>query len=516
MTKLSEEAFLRKKLALLEQKVKIERGLPHLYLFKFYKWARLVFESDNKEIFLVAANQLSKSSTAIRKNIHIATEPSLWKKFWPNLLPVQKPNLFWYFYPTSPVATTEFETKWQQFLPQGEFKDHPQYGWKAEWDKGYIHSIIFNTGVIIQFKSYAMKIKYLQSSSVFHLTADEELPVAFLPELKSRLNATEGYFLMVFTATLGQLHWSQTMEPATKDEEKHKDALKMCVSLYDSMFYEDGTPSPWTEKKIKAAIANCPTEAEVQRRVMGRFVKAHGLRFESFNREENMSDKHPLPASWIVYSSVDPGSGGQSGHPAAIIFLAVSPDYKQGRFFKAWRGDGIPTAASDILEQYKLMKGQLVPAAEVYDWAAKDFFTVASRSGESFSPANKGRDIGIGLLNTLFKNKMLSIQRDDPELDKLVQELCSLGVDVDKTKALDDLSDAARYVASAVPWDFSGIELSPKVEEQLRLEAAPPKEKSLSEQRREFTLGIGQKSDESFDIDAEFDFWNEQTGNFEG
>jgi len=512
MSHQSDVAILQEKLRLLEQQKLIEDGLPHLYSFKWYKWARQVFESTNKEIFLVAANQLSKSSTAIRKNIHWATSPDLWPKLWPGLHKNQKPNLFWYFYPNLDTATTEFETKWSDiFLPQGEFKNHPQYGWRAEWEKGFIHSIIFNTGVTIRFKTYSMKSENLQASSVYMVTGDEEMPVEHLPELKARLNATDGYLLSVFTATLGQHHWCMTMEPPTPADERHKGALKLQVSLYDSQFYEDGTPSPWTDEKIARAKANCPTEAEVQRRVYGRFVKSHGLKLESFTLEKNMTDPHPLPVSWLNFGGVDPGSGGQSGHPAAMVFIAVSPDYKQGRIFRGWRGDGIPTAASDVLDKYRALRGKLTMTAQAYDWASKDFFTYASRLGESFIPADKGRDAGFGLLNTLFKNGMLKIQRGDPELDKLVQEISSLPMEYDKKKTVDDLVDAMRYAAMAVPWDFSDIEASTKVEDSLREERIPKKEKTELELRREFALGLDESADE-FDIDQEIDFWNDLSG----
>ncbi len=509
--KLTEVQYLQKKYDLLLEKKKIEDGLPHLYSFKFYDWTRKIWESTNKEIFLTAANQLSKSSTAIRKNINLATDPILWPKFWPSLMAGQKPNLFWYFYPSLSTATTEFETKWMdQFLPRGEFKKHPLYGWKEEWEKGFIHSIKFNSGVQIQFKTYTMKVRDVQASSVYHITCDEEMPIEFLAELKSRLNATDGYLLNVFTATLGQHHWQMTMEPPTAADELHKEALKLQVSLFDSQKYEDGTPSPWTDDKIKRAIANCPTEAEVQRRVYGRFVRSAGLRYESFSLEHNMTEAHPLPASWNIYGAVDIGSGGQSGHPTGILFLAVSPDHKQGRVFRAWRGDGIPTTAADALEKFREMRGKLVCTQQIYDWASADFFNYATKLGEAFNRADKKVDAGRDLLNTLFKTKMLKLQRDDPEINKLMLELMSLPMECDKKKAKDDLIDPLRYACMAVPWDFSDVEITPSVQDDLRKESTKPPPKTDAQLRREWFMGIGEKSkDESQDIMEEFDFWSE-------
>lgn len=496
-----------------ERLLSLRDGLPHLYGQKFYPWAKRVWDSTNREIFVCSANQVGKSSIAIRRNIRLATDPTLWPIYWPSLPQGTKPNLFWYFYPTIPVAHTEFETKWEPlFLPRNEFRKHPLYGWEPEYDKGYISKIRFNSGVQIQFKAYSQKVKDLQTATVYHVTSDEELPIDFLPEVKARLNSTDGSFLMVFTATLGQLYWQQTMEPANAHDEKHKDALKIQVSLFDSQTYDDGTPSLWTPQKIKNAIANCPTEAEIQRRVYGRFVKASGLMFEAFSIEKNMIDRHEIPKDWSIFSGVDIGSGGQSGHPAAITFIAVSPDFKQGRVFRGWRGDNIPTTASDILDKYRELRKDLIMTSQVYDHAAKDFFTVASRLGESFHPADKSREAGIGLLNTLFKMRMLKIFRDDPELEKLVQELCALGVDTPKRKALDDFIDSLRYTAHSVPWTFDGIELSEDVRTTLSRENSPKPQKTDPDLRREWFM---EKPKEKDSIQEEFDFWNQCYGGYE-
>lgn len=504
-----DEEILRlklQKLDILTKETKTKNGLPHIYGFPWYTWARRVYESRNKEIFLTAANQVSKSSTAIRRNIYLATEPSVWREFWPGLREGQPPGLFWYFYPTKETSSTEVEEKWvKEFLPRNEFKDHPRFGWNLEYNKGEVWALHFNTGVTIQFKTYAQKAKDLQTSSVYHLTCDEELPIHLLPELKARLNATDGYFLHVFTATLGQLYWQNAMEPPTPEEETHRDALKVRASLFDSMVYEDGTLSPWTDDKIRRAIANCPTEAEVQRRIYGRFVKSEGLLYEGFSIEKSMSDAHPLPPSWQIFSGVDPGSGGKSGHPAAMVFVAVNPNYKEGRVFRAWRGDGIPTTSQDILDKYTELKGKLAPVAQVYDYSAKDFFMVAGRAGHAFQPADKGKDRGTPLLNTLFKSGMLKIQRGDPELQKLVQELCSIGPKSKKNGDPDDLSDALRYAAMAIPWDFAGVvdvpgELNVKTVDESRLLTA-------AESRRDWFLNSEKKPSEKT-IEEEFDEFN--------
>lgn len=499
-----------RELELLKLQLKLVEGLPHLHGFKWYKWAREFFESRHKENFLCAANQISKSSTQIRKAIHWATEPKIWHELWPSLkVGNQKPNQFWYFYPTFDVAQTEFETKWEPlFLPRGDFKQSEQYGWHAHFDKNQIRKIEFNSGVTIYFKAYAQKMKDLQTGTVYALYLDEECPVDLVPELQARLNATDGYMHMVFTATLGQLYWEQTIQPASKIDEKYPTAWKRQVSLYDCLTYEDGSPSHWDEDKIKRAIAKCPTQAEVDRRIFGKFVKSEGLRIQTFDYDKNTVDPHPLPRHWLNFSGIDPGSGGASGHPAGIVFVSVSPDYKQGRVWRAWRGDGIVTASPDILRKYRELRANLPMVAQKYDYASREFFLHGASKGEAFSPADKDRDAGWGLLNTLFKNEMLKIQRGDPELEKLISEIRSLPIKIDKGKAQDNLCDALRYCVQAIPWDYSDIDGT--VVEDLS-EMPKMKELTSSEQRREWFMGTKNQQNE-VTVDEEIDFWNEMSG----
>lgn len=478
-----EAALLVRKQALLEQRLKLKRGLPHKYGWKHYKWSREFFESTNKENFLVAANQIGKSSVNIRKCIEWATNQDLWPKLW-DVESFGSPNQLWYLYPTREVASVEFRTKWKQFLPSGEFKSHPVYGWTEEVDsKRKINAIHFNSGVSVYFKTYAQNVQDLQTGTVYAIFCDEELPVDLLSELQARLNATDGYFHLVFTATLGQEHWRRCIMEQGSSLETHKGALKLQVSLFDCRKFEDGTDSHWTMEKIRRAIAKCINKAEIDRRIYGKFVVSEGLIYSGFDHERNSTDNHPLPTSWMIYSGTDIGTGG-SNHPAAIVFVAVSPDYKQGRVFRAWRGDEVETEPGDILNKYRELRANLQMVDEVYDYGAKDYDIVASRLGESFTPANKSHDFGIGLLNTLLRHGMLKIQRGDPEIEKLVVELTSLNTATPKTRACDDLCDALRYVCAAIPWDLQAVEENIDFELALAKDFKVRKPKILSEAER--------------------------------
>lgn len=711
----------------LEAKLDLQQNLPHLYGWKWYKWARAFFDSTNRYNFLVASNQCSKSSTQIRKCIHWATEPEMWK-IWPT-----RPSQFWYFYPSYSVITSEIEEKWiKEFLPRGKYKDDPKYGWEYVKKATLgLHAIKFKSGVTVYFKSYEQSTTNLQTSSVHALfcfpkgtkvvtangiksieaidaedtvlseagwrrvvrvykqeaevltkrlslvrfvnatgnhpyftynrgwvdfadlqpgdvcavlplwsliekwcsltarftsaiqsmktsvvgsilravaitpfmwlfgksktkdrskkvsssttrtstlwttafliwrclheqntreftkkrngevrkptplsassveailfpdhlrtmshgivprfvekflntstsawlvrrlswasrrrlsasvlrvvqtktstvynlavedshtyfaggllvhNCDEELPAELFSELNARISSAsiQGHFHMVFTATLGQSFWRETMEEKG-DAERFKNAFKLNVTLYDCLEYDDGSKSLWTKKIINDIKASCKSEAEIQRRVYGRFVVDDDLKYQEFVRARHLVKGHPLPKSWLIFVGVDLGSGGTRNHPAAITFIGVRPDFKEARVFLGWRGDNISTTAGDVLQQFQRMKARMKPVAQYYDWAAKDFHTMASRVGEPFQAAEKGHELGEQVLNVLFKNDMLKIY-DTPELQKLANEFEVVRRSQDKTKAKDDFIDSLRYAVTKIPWDFTDLSRSP-------------------------------------------------------
>ena len=442
-------------LELLKKKKKLIQDLPHLYGWPWYKWAKEFFDSTNRMNFLCAGNQLSKSSTQIRKCIHWATEPELWPDLWKT-----RPLTFWYLYPSKELAHVEVMKKWvNEFLPKDQ--EHPQYGWEIEKRDRWVWAIHFKTGVTVYFKTYAQDPQHLQAGTVWSIFCDEELPYDIFPELGQRTKAVRGYFHMVFTATLGQLEWKDTIEGRGK-REKFQTAAKWQVSMYDSQHYLDGSASPWTDERIEEEIALIGDDKEVQRRIHGKFVVSGGLKYGGFNRDFNLKEPHPIAQyrQWHIYSGVDIGSGlspdGSKGHPSAICFIAVRPDFKYGRVFRGWIGTDSQTTAGDVLNKYIEISADLEISQHFYDWHNKDFQIIAQRAGVPFEPAEKGHETGETTLNTLFKNGMMDID-DIPELEHLVRELGSLLKDTPKTKAKDDFSDALRYGVTRIPWNFSAI-----------------------------------------------------------
>ena len=309
---------------------------------------------------------------------------------------------------------------------------------------------------------------------------------------------------MVFTATLGQDFWRRAMELeslAEDEEESLPEAFKQCVSLYDCQEYEDGTPSPWTETKIITTRNRCSTHNEVLKRVYGRFIMDKGgLKYPTFDYTKHMKPHHIIPSHWLVYGGVDVGGGrhidheddkrkkrDKSQHPAAMVFVAVSPDYKQGRVFLGWRGDDIPTTAGDVAKKYIELKteGKITTVKQYYDWASADFYKIALGLGEHFERAEKSHEIGEEIINVLFKNNMLFIYRT-PELEKLAKELTTLRNTGSRPK--DDFIDALRYTVSKIPWNWEAIGAELRPDQKIEQPEKPMNstEQQIDERRKGF------------------------------
>jgi phage terminase large subunit-like protein len=495
----------QRKLELLEKNIKLRRQLPHLYGWKNYPWMREFLECTNRTMFLTAANQIGKSSIQIRKIIDWATDPKKWEYLWPGRTPRQ----FWYLYPSRELATVEFDTKWiPDFLPREEMKDHPLYGWKEQRTaKKEIHSIRFNTGVIIYFKTYMQDVMNLQGSSVDWVAADEELPNELYDELNQRRNAVDGYFSMVFTATLAQEIWRKTMEPKGQEAPAFPDAWKKQVSLFDCRVYEDGTKSHWSDEKIQRSINSCKSESEVLKRIYGKFVVDGGRKYQSFEVTNNVCKSFKIPMDWTRYAGVDLGGGGD-GHPSTISFIAVKPDYSMGVVYRHWRGEGELTTQTDVANRFIEMKvGQNISSA-YYDYSAKDFKTITDRMGLSFQQAEKSHEIGGQVLNSLFRNKMLYVF-DIPECEPIVTEFLSLLQKTEKRNAKDDSVDSVRYGVTKIPWDWSKAEVKIQFDPSEMKTATPHEEALIDRMKDREAMFRGIRDQERERIEDEIAMWGE-------
>lgn len=453
--------LLEKEIALREEALKLKENLPHLYGMKYYRWQRKFLISKRKYNTLVANNQSGKSSINIIKCITWATETSLWPRLWK-----KTPTQFWYLYPDGGTATAEFENKWvKEFLPQGEMKNHPVYGWKAKYRNGDIDYLRFNTGITIYFKTYGQDVHSLQAGSCFAIFCDEELPWPLMSELQMRVSATDGYMHFVFTATRGQEEWRLIVEERGKMEmwkESEVDILKLQVSAYDCLYYEDGTPSTvWSVEKIEEAKKFLHSDAQIQRRIYGKFVKDEGLKYPSFNRQNNTCEPKSIDLNTgHLFAALDYGSG--TNHQSSVGLLWVNKECTYGVVFDIWVGaKGIPTDAGMVVRKYMdMVKSHGLKYSQVlafYDWSCRDLKTIGNSLGLYLEAADKSHATGERILNTLFKNCQLDLmQVGDWEI--AAKQIESLTLDENKKYAWDDAADVVRYLVTKVPWNYVNLQ----------------------------------------------------------
>ena len=495
---------------------RLRRGLPHLYLHKQYGWSKAFFESDNHMCLLTAANQVGKSTCQIKKVIDWATD----KKKWATLFPKGPPSQFWYLYPDRDTAHREWMHKWIALMPSEEFREHPAYGWKENYEQRKIVSVSFNSGVTIYFRTYSQDPKNLQSGTCDYIACDEELPEHLYDELKARLFASRGYFSMVFTATLNQDMWRRAIE-GKGNSELFPNAFKLQVSMRDCKRYADGSPGAFSEEDIRNIEAGCKDETERQRRVDGRFVTEKGRKYHAFDSARHFIAPFRIPEDWQRRIAVDIGSGGK-GHPPAAVCIAIKPDFRKAVVYKAWCGDdGSTYTAGDIfLKAEELIMGEKI-AVRKFDQNAKDFGTIAERAGTYYEPSEKSHELGEAAVNTLFKNDMLHLFAEDHEIGKLGSQLTALMRDGKKKDAVDDLADALRYAVTDAPWDWRALKGLPSDEEKVAAEkkrnARKLTEKELLErqiqERRGVFIDERPETDRDWDeLQAECDEWNDLYG----
>jgi hypothetical protein len=423
-----------------------------------YRWQREFYESTHKFATLVASNQSGKSAIQIRKVINWATNKELWPKLWK-----KQPIQFWYLYPDGSTASREFQEKWvREFLPSGAMKDHPVYGWESRKRQGDIDYIRFNTGVTVYFKTYSQNVHYLQAGSCHAIFADEEVPWDLIPELTMRIAAFDGYMNFAFTATRGQDQWRRVVEERGKDEiwrEGEVDILKIQVTAYDCLYYEDGTPSTvWTVDKIEEAKRFLATDQQIQRRIYGKFIKDEGLKYPAFDRKKHFIEHQEIDlAKGHVYAGVDYGSG--TNHRSSITLVWVAHDYTHGYVFDVWIGErNIPTDAGTVVLKYKEMIAShgVRPVQVFYDWACADLKTIANSTGLFFEPADKNHATGERILNTLFKLNMLQMM-DIGESYETARQLETITLEENKKYSDDDGADSLRYALTKIPWNYTDL-----------------------------------------------------------
>lgn len=438
------------------------------YAHKLYPWQRDFLLSRQRLMFLTAGNQLGKSAGSILRCLNQCLRKDLWQ-YW---FPKRQPRTMAYLYPDAKLLSVEFAEKWVKlYLPKGKLKNDPKWGWReVNNEKGLLDHVIFATGVTLYYRTYSQAVTSLQAHTFDAVFCDEETPAAHFDELQVRTQMTaavgSGYVSMVFTATIGQQFLYDCMEMQGKSTETFVGAWKRQISAYDCLTYCDGSPSEiWTldyiEKELKPKYRN---KREMEKRLLGRFIRTEGLQFEEFDYKENTEELGVTDMTgWRSFIGIDFGTGGEYGHSSSIVHLKIDQTYSIARVVYVWTSKKKRMTQSDLLLQYKALASDIGPHICFADWGATDLFTLAARERVRIEKADKSREMGVNLINTLFKEKQLKIIIGGPgHASFLIHELQTLATAKSKNHAVDDCVDALRYGISQVPMRLTALKLAEK------------------------------------------------------
>ncbi len=439
----------------------------------------------------------------------LCTDVEFRDKQWPN----GDARVIWYVLPTQDHINDFYDEKWvPDILSSGAAKNDGPHSWKVIKKGRDIKGIHFlATNCKLMFITMAAKGSSMQGRSVAAILFDEEVDPSKLGELETRTNSfndpdtglSNAILAFAFTPTSAypyfrnvfsfqdeeflenipldirtKFFWDKQTESfrtVTVQQEaneifpKSSTVYKRRVSLFEAQRFRSGKQGRYTVERILEIIDGQVSKKDLMVRVFAAFEREDngGLIYKYFNRDIHTKwfgayHRKIIGGSGIITAGLDYGSG--SNHPGGVCLTWISPDFKQARVFKMWRGEkGLPTTAGDIVDKYIEMSDGFNVDFPFYDHSAADLKTEYNRkTGLELLPAVKDKE-GYAIVDTLFKANILQLYGygNDPYLDWAIQEFESIDHGTPKKYRLDELSDTIRYSLAGVAHLFNLQDIVP-------------------------------------------------------
>jgi hypothetical protein len=526
--------LLQKELVLLKLEERDRDLNPHKY-FEFYDWQdEFIYQEKHIEkygkypnrLYLTCANQIGKTFAIQNLALFLCTNVEFRKKRWGNNLP----RVIWYVLPTQDHINDFYNEKWEpDILSRDEAKADGEFAWK-EIKKGKdIKGIYFkNTKCTLNFITLSARSSSHQGRSVGAILFDEEPPVDKLAELETRTASfndpetglSTAILAFAFTPTSAQDYFKRVFQfqdlrflnkvpKDLKDKyflDKHTDTHRTCtpqeeekelfkagpttwkrrVSMFEAVKFKSGKRGKFTNARVREFIKAQPTNRDLMIRAFAQFEKEDdgGKIYKYFDRDKHLrsverSYIQRFKRGGLLTSGIDYGSG--SNHPGGYVVTWVSDDKKTVKIVLKWRGEkGKVTTAGDIIEKYiAATKGWNI-SFPFYDHSCKDLATIYNRiTGKELYKAEKSHEIGVGVVDTLYKHNMLEILGidDEPYGEWAAVEYENLSNKIAKKDRSDELSDCIRYSLAGVAHMFEFTELMPiNLVDQMKKEIKEMKE----------------------------------------
>lgn len=537
----------QKELALL-QNIERDRELRPFLHYNLYDWQEEFLDCSHHKQFLTASNQSGKTLSLMLKAHKMSTDQDWRRKQWG----IYQPRMGWYVLPSQDTINDLFYSKWEpEILAKGEHKESGPNAWRVIKKAYDIKGIYFPaTQFTLSFVSLGSSAQNLQARTLGFVVFDEEPPIEKLGEIEMRcasyndpesgmplsllifgFTPTSGqeYFKRVFSFNdqtffknipedIIQTHFPDRLLVTEREAEleiEHASNLvwKKRVNMFDCMRFKNGKPGRFTEERIRQLIKSQKSPREVKIRIFGSFEKEHdgGKVYSEFDRARHFmphvgNQLEHYKKNGFFTAGIDYGSG--TNHQSAIAITWVSNDFKKVRPYILWKGEkGISTTADDVVKKYVEITRGLEVRWPFYDWAAADLKVIAQRMGIIFYKAEKNHEIGVNLLNTLFKNNMFDVlvRPGDPHPNEFAVECENITHEQVKKNRIDDLTDAVRYSIAGIAHLFNLIELNPDFKPAIDEIVIDPSDEDKS--TRDWTKQKKTKSWED-EIDDELEEWD--------
>jgi PBSX family phage terminase large subunit len=269
--------------------------------------------------------------------------------------------------------------------------------------KGIPSRLRWKNGSLVVFKSYEQGRKKFQAAGVDIIQLDEEPPKDIYMECLARTSATNGQIIFSMTPLQGKTY-------------VHDDLyLKAPTSEHiwcETISYLENRFIPDEEKQVLIELYG---EDEIPRRVYGLWTMLEGAVWKELNEDVHFIPRFPIPRDWRRIRSIDLGYE----DPFCCLWLAESPKkeifvyqeyYKSATLLKD-HAKAIQERDEWGLADDKLDGLDQGIVASISDHERQERAELESY-GIHTQPANKAVELGIQIVNRLFKAEMLYIFDD--------------------------------------------------------------------------------------------------------
>lgn len=222
--------------------------------------------------------------------------------------------------------------------------------WEDSWNNRE-HTLTFDNGSFIEFKSYDQDIQKHAGTSRHFIHFDEEPPQSIFAESMLRLVDTDGSWWMTMTPLNGMNWVYDELYKKGKDGELREMLVVEVVS----------TENPYVSESALEILLATLSDEEREQRQLGKFAERGGKVFPEFGLAHIIEGEwypEQFEGNWRIYQSLDHGLN----NPTAAIWHAVSDDNRVITFGEHYKTNMIVKEHARHIKSFEQLHGLSVYA----------------------------------------------------------------------------------------------------------------------------------------------------------